>query len=172
MSLLSQQKMLKNLSNFIKVDNMKKLLIIGLLIFSSINRIVLADDVTDLMAFGIPAQAASQIVKQRQPTPVVAAAALTPVATFGKVEVLPTQVANAGKFLPVVTPGYRNIIINAGANAQTVWPSAYTTGTPTPGTVLGFGTPVAAGTPASLPGGKGIECVGAANNVTYCMMGQ
>lgn len=106
------------------------------------------------------------------PTGVITPAA-TPVSTFAPVAAVATAAANAGGLLPVITPGMSRQICNLNsANAITVWPQAAAS---TPGVILGFNTPVAAGTPASLAAGKCINCRGFNDatviNTWLCQMG-
>ena len=114
-------------------------------------------------------------VNINQPT-VVITPALTPAATFAPIFAVPTAAANAGGLMPQVTPGNSVFGCNTnGTNAITVWPQANLKTTPTPGTVLGWGTPVAAGTPASLAAGKCIDCKqyddATSPNTTRCILG-
>lgn len=138
----------------------------------------------DLIGLGMSPELATEVTKHFgtaiRTNPVVATVAATPVNTFAPQAVIPTAAANAGGFLPrpIPTPGEglgaqgsRVSIYNGSGNAQLIWPLPNTTGTPVAGTILGFGTPVAAGTPASLPNAKKVDCFLGANNVWYCSMG-
>lgn len=106
-----------------------------------------------------------------QPFAVITPAA-TPVNTVAPLSVIPTFAANGGVLMPQCTPGATGpVVYNKGANTTLLWPQSSVGGTPTPGAILGFGTPVAAGTPALLPTGKRVDCGCDNTNTFYCNMG-